>query len=186
MQCDLLVPDLQSQGTMALVKENIKCISNGSSPYRAGALNLVLEKGIRVQVQGKGKGCEIARIALGCRGPNFYTMHAQCAECGWNKTHIRYLPCKNCGKDFVLVGYRRDAGSQVSNIFRLVWRSPNLPSSSCQLHSVSRTTISVCVSLGSVPLFFERQPTTPGHRASWHDYPTGETGVVHESIDVIN
>jgi hypothetical protein len=53
MQCDLLVRNLKNPKTIALVKENIRHISDGSSSHCAGTLDLVLEKAFQPKKQAK-------------------------------------------------------------------------------------------------------------------------------------
>ena len=49
IQCDLLVSNFNDQKTIALVKENIRQISHGSSSYRADALQLGLVKAFELK-----------------------------------------------------------------------------------------------------------------------------------------
>lgn len=49
MECDLLVPHLKDEGTMALVKENIKHIADGFHSACGDVLTTVLEKAFDYQ-----------------------------------------------------------------------------------------------------------------------------------------
>ncbi|KAF9642138.1 hypothetical protein BDM02DRAFT_3264568 [Thelephora ganbajun] len=49
MQCELLISNFKDPKTIALVKENIGHISNGSSYYRSSALKLVLKKAFELK-----------------------------------------------------------------------------------------------------------------------------------------
>ena len=52
MQCDFLVKNMKDPKTIALVKENIRRISDGSSSHCAGALGLILEKAFPTRYHG--------------------------------------------------------------------------------------------------------------------------------------
>jgi hypothetical protein len=68
-QCDLLVSSFKDHKTIALVKENIRHISSGSSSHRAGALQLGLEKAFEL----KKKGREPAYRCRKCRDRGCWT-----------------------------------------------------------------------------------------------------------------
>ena len=48
-QCDLVIANLKDPKTIALVRENIKDFSSGSSPYRADVLRLGLKKAFELK-----------------------------------------------------------------------------------------------------------------------------------------
>jgi len=95
------------------VKENIKHISEGSSPYRVDALNLVLEKAFELKVEGKGVKlrCSYSRCSWH-KNPVSYSSvssrtccpncdnYMQCIGCGRDRTSD-YSSCKGCGKKFI-------------------------------------------------------------------------------------
>ena len=56
MECELLISNLKDPKTIALVKEKIGHISDGSSPHCAGALNLGLEMAFELKKKNKKEG----------------------------------------------------------------------------------------------------------------------------------
>ena len=59
MQCDLLTSDFNEEGTIALVKEKIRDISDGSFSHRAGALQLGFEKAFEFKKKRRGSGAKL-------------------------------------------------------------------------------------------------------------------------------
>ena len=119
MECDLLVSNFKGPNTLALVKQNIKHISEGSSSHCAGALKLGLEKAFKRKIQSNrvklrcsyssctwynnhvsysaiGSGAYYCQVCVN-RGWNHYL---QCVGCGNNRTS-NYASCQSCGKNFV-------------------------------------------------------------------------------------
>ena len=114
MQCDLLVPNLKNAKTIGLVKENVRHISDGSSPHCAGALNLVLDKAFEFKKQSRGvklrcswERCSGSKspVSYSSVGPNTFCPQCNngcmvCVGCG----HVRYddySSCQGCGKRFI-------------------------------------------------------------------------------------
>jgi hypothetical protein len=58
MQCELLTSDFKEEKTIALVKDNIRGISDGSSSHCAGALQLGLEKAFELKKKRQVSGVE--------------------------------------------------------------------------------------------------------------------------------
>ena len=58
MQCELLVSDFRDPKTIALVKETIERISDGSSPHSGGVLKLGLKKAIEFKKK-KGESPQV-------------------------------------------------------------------------------------------------------------------------------
>jgi len=100
MQCDLLVSNSKDPKTMALVKENIGRISDGSSPHCAGALKLGLRKVYELKrkqfvlLRCSASGCawHTNHISSSTAGSN--TLCQNCLDHGWGN---RYLQCVGCG-----------------------------------------------------------------------------------------
>lgn len=122
MECELLFSNLKDPKITALVKENIRRISDGSSPHCAGALKLVLKKVSELKKQQRQPPGVLLRCAyINCPsysnhvsysfiGPSVYcrncqmyfhgTRYLQCAGCGYNRTS-NYVSCQSCGKKFI-------------------------------------------------------------------------------------
>lgn len=113
MQCDLLISNLKNEKTIALVKENIRRISDGSSSHCAGALNLVLEKAVRSKKETMGVKlrCSYPSCAWNTRPVPYsfvegsiYYCHSgwclQCVGCGTNRNG-NYSSCQGCGIKFI-------------------------------------------------------------------------------------
>jgi len=119
MQCELLISNFKDSKTIALVKENIGHISDGSSSHCGGALKLGLKKAFELKKKKRQppgvklrcvhwSGCvwhnkDIPYSSVGSRlhCPNLscgYTM--QCAGCGYQRDGI-YASCQSCGGMFV-------------------------------------------------------------------------------------
>ena len=121
MECELLVSNFKNQKTIALVKENIGRISDGSSPHCADALKLGLKKAFELKKQK----CQPPGVLLRCSrygcarntspvsysviGSNVYCQDCQynygsycmqCAGCSYNRTGS-YTSCQSCGKRFI-------------------------------------------------------------------------------------
>ena len=84
MQFDLLISHFKNPKTIALVKENIGRISDGSSSHSADALNLGLNKAFEL----KRRNCVSLRCPHG--------------SCSWHTNHPSYssvgsnILCQNC------------------------------------------------------------------------------------------
>ena len=118
MECELLISSFRHPKTIALVKENIGRISDGSSSHCAGALKLGLKKAAEFKKQQKrppgvqlrcknylcgGHSGPIPYSSVGVRTycprcKNCYYM--QCFGCGYDRKSS-YASCQNCGKNFV-------------------------------------------------------------------------------------
>lgn len=118
MQCKLLISKFNNPGTVALVKENIGRISDGSSPHCAGALKLGLKEafdlkkqkrkppGVLLRCTYSGCGWYNNHITYSSVGTNTYCpgcnrgYYMQCVGCGNSRTS-NYTSCQGCGKKFV-------------------------------------------------------------------------------------
>ena len=119
MQCELLTSKYTDPGTIALVKENIGHISDGSSSHCAGALKLGLKKAFELKRQKifallrcPRVGCERHTTPVTCStvGANVYctscqynygNYYMQCVGCSYNRTHGSYVSCQSCGRKFL-------------------------------------------------------------------------------------
>jgi len=122
MQCELLTSKHNDPGTIALVKENIGHISDGSSSHCAGALKLGFKKAIELKKQKRQPPGVLLRCPrYGCArnttpvpystvGGNVYctncqynygNYYMQCVGCSYNRTSGSYLSCQSCGKKFL-------------------------------------------------------------------------------------
>ena len=117
-QCDLLISNFKDPKNIALVKENIRHIPDGSLSHSAGALNLVFKKAVEL----KKKKRQPPGVKLRCSngycswnknpvpysslGSNIYCTccrggyYMQCVSCGCSR-HGAYLSCQGCRKAFV-------------------------------------------------------------------------------------
>ena len=92
MECELLISNFKGPKTIALVKESIGRISDGSSSYRAGALKIGLKKAFELKRQGYAR--------LRCRN----------TRCLWNNKGIPYssvgssIYCPTSGDHLVCIG----------------------------------------------------------------------------------
>jgi len=123
MQCALLMSNFQDPKTIALVKENIGHISDGSSSYCAGALKLGLKKAFELKKQKRQPPGVLLRCPYSpcawytnpvsyssvgpsnaycrnCHNSGWGTRYLQCAGCGHNRTS-HYTSCQSCGKNFL-------------------------------------------------------------------------------------
>ena len=121
MECELLISNFKDPKTIALVKENIGHISDGSSPHCAGALKLGLKKAFELKKQKRQPPGVLLRCSrYGCArnttpvsysviGSNVYcqdcqynygTYYMQCVGCSYNRTG-GYTSCQSCGKRFI-------------------------------------------------------------------------------------
>jgi len=119
MECDLLVSTFRDPITIALVKENIERISDGSSPHRTGALKLGLKKAFELKKRQRGvllqctrNGCannttpaSFSSIGSdtycpGCRYQGYGSQYMQCTGCS-NRRTGSYMSCQSCGKKFM-------------------------------------------------------------------------------------
>ena len=116
MQFDLLISNPKSPKTIALVKENIGHISDGSLPHCTGSLKLGLMKAFDLKKQKR----QFPGLKLRCSNSrcSWYSNHVscsnvrsnsccsncggwmQCAGCGYNRTS-NYTSCQSCGKRFI-------------------------------------------------------------------------------------
>ena len=122
MQCDILISNLKNPKTIALMKENIENMSDGSSPHCASALKLGFKKAfelkkrkISVQLRCSNDDCEWhdSPVSHSSIGSNTY-----CPNCNRNPRNRRgryyrqctgcesprsgsYESCQSCGKRFI-------------------------------------------------------------------------------------
>ena len=119
MECDLLVSSSKSRDTVALVKKNIKHISDGSSSHCADALKLGLEKAFKsrkqtncVKLRCSYTSCtsysnHVSYSSIGsgsyycqmCSSRGWGNRYFQCVGCGYNRTS-NFTSCQSCGKTF--------------------------------------------------------------------------------------
>lgn len=121
MECELLISNFKDPRTIALVKETIGRISDGSSPHCAGALKLGLKKAFELKKQKRSPPGVLLRctnyrcgwrnpVSLSSVGsntccPRCSSSHSgsfrmQCAGCGFERTG-NYSSCRSCGKRFI-------------------------------------------------------------------------------------
>ena len=119
MECELLTSTYTDPGTIALVKENIGHISDGSSSHCASALKLGLKKAFELKRQKRfvmlrcpRGGCarNTTPVSYSEIGGNVYctncqhnygSYYMQCVGCSYNRTSGSYVSCQNCGKKFL-------------------------------------------------------------------------------------
>jgi len=102
MQCDFLVSSCKSPSTVALVKQSIRQISDGSSSHSAGALKLGLEKAFnsrkqanRVKLRCSYTSCTSYSNHVSYSSIGSGTYYCQmCLNRGWGN---RYFQCVGCG-----------------------------------------------------------------------------------------
>ena len=113
MQCDLLVSNFKSPKTIALVKDNIGHIPDGSLSYRADPFTLGLKKAFDLKKQKNGvkSRCsyyhcswyhnQVSRSSARSDGrcPSCGNW-MQCIGCGTNWNDNR-PSCRGCGKRFI-------------------------------------------------------------------------------------
>lgn len=114
MQCNFLVQNREDPNTIALLKENIRRISDGSSSHSARALDLVLEKFFQSKKQGKGEklrchyyNCAWLGSLISYSSVRFHVYcpmceHCvlQCNGCGFKRISSS-SSCQGCGRKFV-------------------------------------------------------------------------------------
>ena len=118
MQCDILVPYFRKSDTIALVKENIGRVSDGSSSHSADALRLGLKKAFELKQQNRVRlrcshdSCPwyINHPSYSSVGSNIHCqscahrglgrLYLHCAGCGYNRT-ANYSSCQSCAKMFI-------------------------------------------------------------------------------------
>lgn len=120
MECDLLISNFKNPKTIALVKENIERISEGSSSHCVGALGLVLEKAFKFKkpIEGAKLRCSYSRCpwyndhlsysSIGlkvvycqmCNNDGRGSYCLQCADCGYDRTG-EFTECQQCKKTFL-------------------------------------------------------------------------------------
>ena len=124
-QCDLVIANLKDPKTIALVRENIKDFSSGSSPYRADVLRLGLKKAFELKkkkiratvppevwLRCSNSDCEwhrtqiwrVVNVGPGlvcnlCSSQRGTISYCQCTGCGFNRTG-NYASCQGCGAKF--------------------------------------------------------------------------------------
>jgi hypothetical protein len=112
MQCALLMSNSRDLNTIALVKENIGGVFDGSLSHCADSLKLGLKKAFELKRQERRP----LRCSNGyCAGYNNYTSCSsvsansccaycghwmQCVACGYNRCG-NYASCQGCGKRFL-------------------------------------------------------------------------------------
>ena len=88
LQCKLLVSKFNNPRSVALVKENIGRMSDGSLPFCAGALKIGLEKAFKLKKQK--------------RQPPGVSLRCTYSSCAWYTDHVSYssvgsnLYCPHC------------------------------------------------------------------------------------------
>ena len=118
MECDLLISNFKDQKTIALVKENIGHISDGSLSHCADSLKLGLKKAFDLkkqkrQPQGVQLKCTYSyctwynnSVSYSSIGSNAYCTNCgsgyymRCAGCGYNRTGS-YTSCQSCKQRFI-------------------------------------------------------------------------------------
>ena len=117
MQFDLLISNSKNPKTIALVKENIGHISDGSLSHCAESLKLGLKKAFDLKKQKKHPpGVKLRCSSTYC---TWYSNHVpysnvqrnsccsscgswmQCVGCGYNRTNYSYASCQSCQKKFI-------------------------------------------------------------------------------------
>jgi len=118
MQCDLLMSNSRDSKTIALVKENIGHIFDGSLPHCAETFKLGLKKAFDLKKKERqppsaklrcsNSGCAwyrnpppyssvTASVYCPCCGYYYYLM---CVECGCTRAALS-VSCLNCGGRFI-------------------------------------------------------------------------------------
>ena len=109
MQCNLLTSDFKNPKTIALVKENIEHISDGSLPHRADSLKLALKKAFRHK-----NGVKLQCYSGNCSRYNVHVSRwsvrsdSRCSNCGGTMECVECRAdwhgdpsCRRCGKNHV-------------------------------------------------------------------------------------
>ena len=120
-QCELLISNFNDSKMIAIVKENIRRISDGSSSHCAGALNLGLKKAFELKKQKRqppgvwlrcsrsGCGWHSCEVPYSMVGQHTYCQvcrhshgkrYLQCIGCSFNRTGA-YASCQSCGMRFL-------------------------------------------------------------------------------------
>ena len=106
IQCELLVSNFKDPKTVALVKKNIKHISDGSSSHCAGALKLGLKKAFELKKQkrqppgGYSNHVSYSDIGSNVICPCCGSYYLACVDCGYER-ESDYESCQGCGKRFI-------------------------------------------------------------------------------------
>ena len=118
MECDLLISNFKDPKTIALVKENIGHISDGSLPHCADSFKLGLKKAFDLKKQkrqppGVQLNCTYSYcawynnpVSYSSVGSNIYcpncgsSYYMRCAGCGSSRSG-NYTSCQSCAKRFV-------------------------------------------------------------------------------------
>ena len=118
MECELLISNSKNQAMIALVKEKIGQISDGSSPHCASVLKLGLEKALELKKQKSqppgvlllctnhrcgwwGSPVSYSSVGASIFCPNCeYCFYMQCASCRYSRSNS-CTSCQGCGKRFV-------------------------------------------------------------------------------------
>ena len=118
MQCDLLTSSFKNPKTIALMKENIRRISDGTSPHCAIALKHGFKKVLDFKKRETGVPLRCPNYhcvrynstvlyssvgssvyCTGCFGCG-YRYYLECTGCGYNRSSS-YTSCQSCGKKFI-------------------------------------------------------------------------------------
>lgn len=121
MECELLISKFNDPSTIALVKEKLGHIADGTSPHCAGSLKLGLKKAFELKKQKRQPpgvllrctraGCvrhttPVPYSAVGtsiyctnCQR-NYGSYYMQCTNCSSTRTNGDYAFCRSCGKKF--------------------------------------------------------------------------------------
>ena len=116
MEFELLISNAKNPKTIALVKENIGHISDGSLSHCTGSLKLGLKKAFDLKKQKRqppgvklrcyNSNCSwhrnhvsLSNVQSNCRCSNCNNW-MQCVGCGYNRTS-NYTSCQNCAKRFI-------------------------------------------------------------------------------------
>ena len=119
MHCDGLISNFKDPKTIALVKENIRHIPDGSLSHCAGALNLVFRKAFELKMKkreppGVRLRCPISHCSWNRNNLPYSSVgstpahcpycanwrYKQCSGCGYDRTGS-FPSCQGCGKVFL-------------------------------------------------------------------------------------
>ena len=113
MQCDILISNLKKPETVALMKEKIGDISDGSSPHCAGALKLGFERAFKLKKQGVNVRFQCYRPSCGGYNipvsysfvgmKNYCSICRYCLQCTGCKTPRTIISesCQGCRRMFI-------------------------------------------------------------------------------------
>lgn len=114
MECEIFISNLKNPELVSPVDESIRCISDGTSPHRAGALKLGLKKAVELKKQSMDAllRCRVASCAWnknpvsysavgsGSRCQICHRYGMMCAVCGEQRTNSSPTLYVGCGKKF--------------------------------------------------------------------------------------